>query len=136
MIDPYQIYSFTLNRLRDGIRALCPEIGIDISGFGPTAVVTFRPDPQATANQITAAQNFITTFDWSDAATQAWVSAKEPLIKDFRDMAQQMLSDIDAYLAIADTATAAQVRAEVKAIDQRLKRLIKALGRVAELVAG
>jgi crotonobetainyl-CoA:carnitine CoA-transferase CaiB-like acyl-CoA transferase len=50
---------------------------------------------------------------------------------DLKAQAAQALADIDAYLAIADAATNAQVRAEVKAIDQRQKRIIKALRRLA-----
>ena len=41
--------------------------------------------------------------------------------------AQARKASIDAYLAIADTATAAQVRDEVKRIDQTQKVVINAL---------
>lgn len=65
-------------------------------------------------------------------AKQAAIDALEPDLADLRDAATAAINNIDSYLAIADTATAAQVRAEVKAIDQRQKRIIKALFRLAQ----
>jgi cytochrome c556 len=49
---------------------------------------------------------------------------------DFRDRATQAIADITAYLVNADTATNAQIRAEVKAIDQRQRAIIRALRRL------
>lgn len=71
--------------------------------------------------------------DAEQAAAISAIDARmdlEPLLKDARDQATQAISDIDAYLAISDSATNAQVRAEVKAIDQRQKKIIKALERI------
>ncbi len=133
-IDGYLAQSIeTPKRFREGLEAVCPT---DPITFADVPIiegrVNFRPDVSATSQQIASAQAFIAAFDWSKEATQAWIEAKEPAIKDIKDSAIQMVADIDAYIAIADTATAVQVRAEVKALDQRMKRLIKALARIAQ----
>ena len=56
----------------------------------------------------------------------------EPDLQSLEDQAAGAISDIGTYLAGADTATAAQVRAEVKAIDQRQRVVIKALLRAVQ----
>jgi hypothetical protein len=73
-----------------------------------------------------------------DAVTDEQVAtardAKEPDLAALRAQAAQAVADITSYLAIADSATQAQVRAEVKAIDQRQRAVIKALSRLAAKV--
>ncbi len=133
MIDAIKIQLTAPQRMREGVDAICP-IDAFTSQFSLGELVgKFTPAKTATKQQIAEAQAFIDSFDWQDeAATQAFIEAKEPAIKDIKDSAIQMVNDIDAYIAIADTATAVQVRAEVKALDQRMKRLIKALARIAQ----
>lgn len=58
--------------------------------------------------------------------------AAEPFLKDARDQADAAIADINAYLVNADTATNAQVRAEVKAAAIRDKKIIQALKRIIE----
>lgn len=74
--------------------------------------------------------------DAADAAVaQAAIEAEEasePLLKELRDQADAGISAIDTYLVGADTATNAQVRAEVKAMDIRQKKIIQALKRIIE----
>jgi hypothetical protein len=118
----------SLARLHEEIAAVCP---IDtMTGTEEGVEIAFRPE--ATPPQRAAAQAVVDGFDWSDAAHNAWLDDQEPLLRDLKEQAQQAIDNIDAYLAIADTATNVQVRAEVKAIDQRQRRIIRALVRVVQ----
>lgn len=74
----------------------------------------------------------IEAFDMSPEAIETREDTKEPLLADLNAQASGALTAIDNYLANADSATAAQVRAEVKAIDQRQKQIIKTLKRLVE----
>jgi hypothetical protein len=108
-------------RLYAKIAAVCPIVSTTVGTFGDSSTVTFQPAPGATPEQIAAAQAVINIFDWSDDVTA------------LTNMSNQMdaaVQAINTYLAAADTATAAQVRAEVKAIDQRQKVIIQALSRL------
>jgi hypothetical protein len=72
-------------------------------------------------------------IDALPAQQQAARDATEPDLATLRDQVTQAIADINAYLVNADTATNAQVRAEVKAIDVRQRAMIKALGRLVRL---
>lgn len=50
--------------------------------------------------------------------------AAHPERTDLRQSAQTAIAALDAYLAIADTATAGQVRDQVKRLSQMVRRLI------------
>lgn len=110
--------------------------GIPIDGVALLDPVahTVRIDFQAaaTSQQRTNAASIAAAFDWSDAAEDTRREAIEPLLKALRDAADQGIADIDTYLAIADSATNVQVRAEVKAIDQRQRKIIQALKRIIQ----
>lgn len=73
-------------------------------------------------------------------AAELWREAQRdgrPLDSDRWDVVRQLatlVADIDAYLATADTATAAEVRAEVKRICQRQRLVLRAIVRLAKLV--
>jgi hypothetical protein len=85
--------------------------------------------PQPTAQQLADAEASAGYLSWKSARdADALASASER--QDLKASAAQAVADIDAYLLIADGASNAQVRAEVKAIDQRLKRVIKVLARL------
>ena len=65
----------------------------------------------------------------TQAERQAAYDLAEPLLVDLLSQAQTGINQIDAYLLIADAATNTQVRAEVKDIDQRQRRILRALAR-------
>lgn len=65
----------------------------------------------------------------TQAERQAAYDIAEPLLIDLLNQGQAGINQIDAYLLIADAATNTQVRAEVKDIDQRQRRIIRALAR-------
>ncbi len=117
-------------RLHEIIAAVCPIDGVSVGVDGDSSSVTFIPHPGATAPQIAAGQGVVLSFDWSDNAQSAWLDSKEPLLSDLKTQAAAGIAAIDTYLTIADTATAVQVRAEVKAIDQRQRKIIQALNRL------
>ncbi len=64
----------------------------------------------------------LATFDWSDVAEQAYQDSLQPEKADLRSNIAGALADIDAFLLIADTATAAQVRNAVKKLAQIQRR--------------
>lgn len=86
----------------------------------------------ATTEQIAAGDAIIAAFDWSAAAQQAWEDAQQPERAGLRDNAQAAVEAIDAYLQIADTATAAQVRQQVKALSQITRRVVTRLVQLSE----
>jgi hypothetical protein len=75
-------------------------------------------------------------IDALPAQRKAVRDAAEPDLATIRDLADAAITDITAYLQIADSATNAQVRAEVKAIDQRQRAIIRAIKRLAQRVVG
>lgn len=119
------------NRLYAQLQAACPIVSASIGRDGDSSTVRFQPAASATPAQITAAQNLISTFDWSDAATQTYQDAQEPDLVNLRNQATTALSAIQTYLAIPSP-TQAQVVAEVRAIDQRQQQIIKALARLIQ----
>lgn len=94
----------------------------------PTAEAKFLASVGQALRQV--AQNVINGFDFSDAAQQAREDALAPERTALRQGAQNALDDLDAYLAIADTATAAQVRAATKRLAQIMKQVIKRLAQI------
>jgi hypothetical protein len=89
------------------------------------------------AGQQAAAVAIVLTLDLSDAAIEERWEARNPERLTLRQEAAQAIADIDAgiadidaYLLIADAATAAQVRTQVK----RLSQLLKGLGRIDKRV--
>lgn len=79
--------------------------------------------PLTTAN-VTTAQGICDGFDWSAAAARAREDARKPERTNLRGAAAQAVSDINDYLLIADTATAAQVRTMTKRLAQMNKLII------------
>ena len=63
------MHSLTPQRLHDTLAAVCPIVGVSIQSPG---TATYSPDAAATGAQIAAANAALATFDWSDAATEAW----------------------------------------------------------------
>lgn len=120
----------TAERLQSAIAVVCPVSGVAIGKMGDSSTVRIDFDPAATIQQRDAAQSVVLAFDWSQQAETAYADSKEPDLSAIRDQAAQAVADINTYLTIADTATAAQVRAEVKAMDQRQRAIIKALARL------
>ena len=85
-----------------------------------------------TQAQIDAGAAILAAFDWSAAAQQAWEDSLQPARADLRNNLQTALDAIDQYLAIADTATAAQVRDQVKRLTQMMRRVLVRLGQLSE----
>lgn len=112
-----------LTRLLQTIQASVPGV-VDVSvgrrGQPGTAKV-LPPQYQA------AAQATIDAFDWSEAAQQTWEEDQHPERKSLRQAALQAVADIDTYLAIADSATALQVRTQTKRHAQILRAVIRRL---------
>ncbi len=121
----------TQQRLHEQIAEACPVIGSSVGKFGVSVTVTFEPSKGASKQQIADAQALIDGFDWSDAATQAWIDAKEPALKNAKDNSAQMLAEIDAFVATASKAEIAELRAEAIASALRQKTLIQAVERLA-----
>jgi len=61
-----------LDRLTQNIEAVCPIFGV----FGTQGSVTIQYKPEATGAQQTAAQSALESFDWSQAAHDAWLLLK------------------------------------------------------------
>lgn len=78
-----------------------------------------RPNNEAVTVALTA--------DLSEAAITAYADSLSPDKTALRTTAANMVAEIDAYLAIADTATQSQVRAAVKTLAIDMRRLIKYL---------
>lgn len=117
-------------RLLQAIRAVVPAVQeVRVGRTGNSASVAVTP-----AGEQGAAQATIDAFDWSDAAHDTWKDAQEPSLKNLRDSAVVAAANIDTYLTVADTATAVQVREEVKAIDRRQKTVILALLRLVQRI--
>lgn len=110
-------------RLHALISVVCPIHGVSIGNPNDKATWTFDPTPQATSEQITAAQAVIDSFDDSDAAQQAWQEAQKPERKDLRDNAIAAVQAINDYLALANP-TNAQNLAQLRRLSQAVKRLI------------
>jgi hypothetical protein len=81
--------------------------------------VTVDPAQQSQADAIAAT--------WGQAQDQAADEAAHPERTELRQNAQAAVDAIDQYLLIADTATAAQVREQVKRLSQMMRRVIRRL---------
>ena len=112
----------TLLRLHEAIAAVAPIEGV--SGSQGNVKIDFRPT--ATPQQRAAAQAVVASFDWSQAAHDAWLADLFPERKALRQQAAQAIADNDAYLAIASP-TNAQVLAQVGRLTQQNNRIIKRL---------
>lgn len=110
-------------RLDSQIRAVCPIDGVARLRDG-TVRIDFRPE--ATDQQRAAAQAVVDSFDWSQAAQDAWEEDQHPERKALRQAAVQAVADIDTYLAIANP-TNAQVVAQVRRLSQYTRSIIRRL---------
>lgn len=86
----------------------------------------------ATPEQIVLGGSLIAAFDWSDAAQKAWEDAQQPERSGLRDASYQAIQSIDSYLVLADSASSAQVRVQVKMLSQITRRVIKRLLQLSE----
>lgn len=110
-----------LARLHDAVAAVCPIDGVS----GAQGSVRVDHKPAATPSERDAAAAVVAAFDWSAEAHAAWLEDRRPERKAVRQAAAQAVADIDAYLLIADAATNAQVRAQVKLLSQIVRRLVR-----------
>ena len=116
-----------LERLHFTVAAVCPIVGV--SGTQGAVVVTYRAE--ATQAERTAAAAAVASFDWSQAAQDAWERGREPNLRDLLDDAAARVAAIDTYLAIASP-TNAQVTAEFRRAEVAQKRIIQALVRLIQ----
>ncbi len=121
-------------RLYAQLNAICPLVSSNIGVFGESSTVKLDPSQSATKQQVLDAQAFVDSFDWSDEATQAWIDAKEPALKNAKDSSAQMLTEIDTFLATASKAGLDELRAEAVASAQRQRILVEALARLSAKV--
>src|SRR5437899_9565342 len=91
----------TLSRLYQTVQAVCPVVDISVGKLGDSTSVAFNPAPQATAAQQAQAQSAINTFDWSQAAQDAWQ------VQHDRGAAQTMLSATAAEAKLFRAVTSA-----------------------------
>src|SRR4051812_19062765 len=124
----------TVQRLRAVLGALAPIDRVSVpdrsptDSFGVSASVVIAFNVAATQAQRNAANAALASFDWSDAAQEAWEDTTQFLdFATLRSQAAGAVATDDAYLLIADTATNAQVRDQVKALTQHDRQIIKAL---------
>jgi hypothetical protein len=59
-------------RLHESVAAVAPIRGVSLGTVGDSGSVSIQFDPSATGPQQTAAQTAVATFDWSQAAHDAW----------------------------------------------------------------
>src|SRR5215213_5991609 len=99
-----------LERLHSLIAAVAPIDGVADAGPGQYRV-DYRPE--ATAQQRSQGEAIVGAFDPSDASQQAWEADRNPERKAVRQSAEQVVADMDTYLALASP-TNAQVVAQVR----------------------
>lgn len=115
------------------------QAGIPVDTVSDTipAVVTYRndganiPAPQrvvATQAQISAGNAILAAFDYSPSLNAGFEDAQSPNKAALRQQAQTALDNINTFLAVADAATAVQVRTAVKGLAQVVKQLILRVG--------
>lgn len=117
-------------RLLNTLSAVCPILSINIGTVGDSSSVAVQYDPAATAAQQATAQSTLASFDWSDAASQAWDDQQHPERMTLRDQATQAVTDINTFLALASP-TSAQTLAMVQKLCQDTRAIIKRLVQIA-----
>lgn len=115
------------SRLHKDIEAVCPITGIAVDEFGVSASVRFQATDVATKEQLEAAQAVVDSFDWSEDAQKVYEDVLQADVKKIAEEKSQMLAEMDAYAAIADKATIEEMRAEVKAGNDRQRKMVQAL---------
>jgi hypothetical protein len=117
----------TATRLHEAVAAVCPIAGVSVGRWADRATWVFDPLPTATPDQTAAAAAVVAAFDASDAATTAWEEDRQPERKALRAAVARAVADIDTYLAVADTGTAAQQAARDHAAMKRLAQITRAV---------
>jgi hypothetical protein len=100
-------------RLHWTVAQSCPVTGVYIGTPGNSATCGFWPTPAATQAQITAGQNALNAYDWSDANLKTWQAQQNRT-----QAANDVSGGSDVYEA---------VRAMGLAIGLRLNELLAAL---------
>lgn len=109
-------------RLLEWIQVATPTVeNISIKSHGDSASVTVSP-----ASEQASAQSAIDSFDWSQAAHDAWLEDQKPERKAIRQAAAQAIADNDAFLALGSP-TNAQTLAQVRRLTQQNTRIIRRL---------
>lgn len=105
-------------RLEEHIKsATGQKVDLSIGVIGDASTVTTRPSSPAI-------QAAVSSFDWADAAHDAWDDNRQPERKAFKQTAVQSIADNDAFLA-DPTITNPELIAQVKRLTQQNTRLIK-----------
>ncbi len=87
-------------------------------------------DGPLTPVHLAAAATVLAAFDFTPAGVVARELVRNPERKTLRDQAAQAVVDIDAFLLIADVATAAQVRQATKRLAQMMRAVILRLTQI------
>lgn len=119
----------TVARLHSLVAAVCPIDGVSFPGWnrvdaGVPVRIDFRPE--ATAQQRTAAQAVVDSFDRSEQAQQQWEEDQKPERKTLRQAAAQAVQDNQDFLAIGSPNNA-QVLAQVRRLTQQNNAIIRRL---------
>lgn len=112
-------------RLHEAVAAVCPITRVAVVDAAAKQAV-FDAADGASEQQIAAANNVIATFDWSQAAEDAWTAASKPDRAAIRQAATQAIADNDSFIALP-TPTNAQTVAQVRKLCQQNSRIIKRL---------
>lgn len=114
-------------RLDEAIKAVAPIVSTALKG----TQVTITYDKTATAQQQADGNAIALSFDFSDAATAAWIKAKQADVFAVKD---QVVADVAAIADFAANAkpTLEDLAAEVLAINERQQRMIKALDQLTQ----
>jgi hypothetical protein len=111
-----------LQRLHEAVAAVCPIDGIS----GVEGAIRIDYKAAATAGERAAAETALASFDWSQAAHDAWLADMFPERKALRQQAAQAIADNDAFLAISSPNNA-QTLAQVKKLTQQNTKIINLL---------
>lgn len=112
-----------LDRLHHTIAAA----GIPIYGVsGEQSAVSVNFRPEATQQQQSDAAAIVVSFDWSQAAHDAWLEDQKPERKAIRQRAAAAIQENNAFLAIANP-TNAQLRDQLRNVTTNQNAIIRRL---------
>lgn len=114
-------------RFRDTIAAVCPIGDVSIGTWHDRSTWSYSVLPEASQQQIAAAQAVIDSFDTSDAAQTAWEEDQHPERKAIRQAAAQAVQDNQDFLALGPALTLAQASAQLRRLTQQNNAIIRRL---------
>lgn len=115
-----------VERLHETIAAVAPIRGVSVPVIGQSNSVVIDFLPEATAEQRTAAQAVLASFDWSAEAHSLWESNRSPEKRDLAAMVAAHLVDLQ-FIVDAASFTNTQRDNAIKKLAQGQKAIIKRL---------